>query len=140
MSRLAILEIIRTKHQNTAWLLLILYYIKTSQLSLFYCHTLAKLSFLMTTSYTVLQLTVLKISIKKGLFSFWLFIVSYSDFWYYRSLLYYGGFKKIRKKQKQIKNNTLKIMKVLRTRSLGSNFIGCYKKENVVHCVKISFY
>ena len=31
-------------------------------------------------------------------------------------------------------------MKVLRTASLGSNFTGSYQKNNVVHCVKTSFY
>ena len=41
VSRLAILKIIRTKHQNRAWLSLIFYSIQTSLLSLFYCHTLA---------------------------------------------------------------------------------------------------
>ena len=38
--RLAILKIIRAKHQNRAWLSLILYCMHTSLLSLFYCHTL----------------------------------------------------------------------------------------------------
>ena len=40
VSRLAILKIIRAKHQNRAWLSLILYCIQTSLLSLFYCHAL----------------------------------------------------------------------------------------------------
>ena len=106
VSRLTIIKIIRTKHRNRAWLSLILYCMQSSLLPLFYCHTLTELSFLMTTSYLVLWLTLLKISITKGrFFSFWLPVKSYSDFWYYRSLLYYGKFTKIRKNQGQIKNN-----------------------------------
>ena len=57
--RLAILKIIRIKHQKRAWLSLILYCMKSSLLSL-----------LMTTPYLVLLLTVLKISITKDLFFF----------------------------------------------------------------------
>ena len=68
VSRLTIIKIIRTKHHNRAWLSLILYCMQSSLLPLFYCHTLTELSFLMTTSYLVLWLTVLKISITKGLF------------------------------------------------------------------------
>ena len=54
VSRLAIIKIIRTKHQKRAWLSLILYCIQSSLLRLFYCHTLTKLRFSMTTSYLVL--------------------------------------------------------------------------------------
>ena len=68
VSRKAIIKIIRTKHQKRVWLSLILYCMQSSLLPLFYCHTLTELSFLMTTSYLVLWLTVLKISITKGLF------------------------------------------------------------------------
>ena len=31
-------------------------------------------------------------------------------------------------------------MKFLRAAILGSDFTGCYKKKNVVHCVKINVY
>ena len=40
VSRLSILKITRSKHQNRAWLSLILYCVQTSLLSLFYYHTL----------------------------------------------------------------------------------------------------
>ena len=46
----------------------------------------------------------------------------YSDFWYYRSLLYYGKFLKNREK---IRKN----LKVLRTASLESKFADSYKKR-----------
>ena len=54
VSRLAIIKIIRTKHQKRAWLSLILYCIQSSLLRLFYCYNLTKLGFSMTTSYLVL--------------------------------------------------------------------------------------
>ena len=106
VSRLAILKIIRTKHQNRAWLSLILYCMQTSLLSLFYCHTLTQLSFLMTASYLVLGLTVLKISIKKSIFflsDFLLYHTSISDIIDHCCIM--GNLKTIGKNQEQIKNN-----------------------------------
>ena len=49
--------------------------------------------------------------------------------------LYYEKFKKIRKKQEQIKSNiyTLKIINILRTASLESNFTGSFWKECIDH-------
>ena len=41
-------------------------------------------------------------SIKTGLFSFWFLLYDYSDFRYYRSLMYYG---KLKKKCEKIKTN-----------------------------------
>ena len=51
-----------------------------------------------------------------------------------------GNLKNLEKPRTNWEQYTLKIMKVLRTASLGSNFTGSYQKKNVVHCVKISFY
>ena len=72
-------------------------------------------------------------SIKTGLFFLSDFLLfHYSNFWYYRSLLYYVKFLK---NQEKIKINqeqyTLKIMKILRTTYLGSNFTVSYKKKSV---------
>ena len=83
----AILNIIRAKHQNRAWLSLTLYCMQTSLLSLFY-HILFS---------PVTDCTKNK-HYKRSFFSFWLSVVSYFDFWYYRSLLYYGKFKQNREK------------------------------------------
>ena len=54
----------------------------------------------------------------------------YSNYWYYRSLLYFGILKKkqigkIRANQEQY---TVKIMKTLRIANLAPDFIGVYKK------------
>ena len=73
------------------------------------------------------RLTVMKMSIKTGsVFFSDLLIYHYSDFWYYRSLLYY---EKLKKNREKIRTIYLKIMKVLRTVSQGSNFTGSYKKR-----------
>ena len=55
----------------------------------------------MTTSYLFAYYTLDSqvslsscMSIKTGLFSFWFLLYHYSDFWYYKSLLYYVKFKK----------------------------------------------
>ena len=51
-------------------------------------------------------------SIKTGIFFFDFLLYHYSDFWYYRSLLYYGKFKKNREKIRTNQEQyTLKIMK-----------------------------
>ena len=72
-------------------------------------------------------------SIKTGLSDFLLY--HYSNFWYYRSLLYYGKLKK-KKKMKETTNKlrkcTLKIMKILRVASLGSSFTSSYRKKSVL--------
>ena len=125
-----ILNIIRAKHQNRAWLSLILYCMLTIYSDYF------------TTSYLVLRLTVPKISITKGLFfSFWLSVVSYSDFWYYRSLLYYGKFlKKWEKTKKKLKTIYPKNHEIFKSSKPRVRFHSSYKKKNVVHCVKINVY
>ena len=57
----------------------------------------------------------------------------YTDFCYYRSVLYYRKFKENRKKiRTNLEQYTLKTMKNLRTASLGANFIGSYKKKSVL--------
>ena len=50
----------------------------------------------------------------------------YCDFWYYRSILYYGKLKKSGKNKNELRTIYPKIMKILRTPSIGS---GSYKKE-----------
>ena len=72
-------------------------------------------------------------SIKTGLFFLSDFLLfHYSNFWYYRSLLYYVKFLKNREKIKiNQEQYTLKIMKILRTTYLGSNFTVSYKKKSV---------
>ena len=64
VSSLAILKIIRTKHQNRAWLSLILYCMQTSS-------TLTTPSFLMTTSYSkIIHLSNLFVYIGQSSFTF----------------------------------------------------------------------
>ena len=72
-------------------------------------------------------------SIKTGLFFLSDFLLfHYSNFWYYRSLLYYVKFFKNREKIKiNQEQYTLKIMKILRTTNLGSNFTVSCKKKSV---------
>ena len=117
--RLAILKIIRIKHQKSAWLSLILYCMKSSLLSL-----------LMTTPYLVLLLTVLKISITKDLFFFLTFCCIILRFLVLQIItVLWEIFKKSGKTKNKLRTYTLKIMKGLRTASLGSNFTGSYKKR-----------
>ena len=75
-------------------------------------------------------------SIKTGLFSVWLYVVSLFRFLDYRSLPYY---RKLKKKSGELKNKfrtrcPIKIMKILGTASQGSSFTGSYKKLVYVVC------
>ena len=68
-------------------------------------------------------------SIKSGVFISDFLLYHYSDFYNCRSLPYNLKFKKNREKiRTNSEKYTLKIMKTLRIASLGSNFIGSYKK------------
>ena len=70
-------------------------------------------------------------SIKTGLSDFLLY--HYSNFWYYRSLLYYGKFKKkLEEAKNKLRKCTLKIMKILRVASLGASFTSSYRKKSIL--------
>ena len=140
MSRLAISKIITTKHQNRAWLLLILYWCRLVLLShfsitkLFNDHILFQkytpfkfvcLPYIGQSSFTFL----LHEHLNRSFFLSHFLLYHYSDFWCYR-LLYYGKFLKNREKiRTNLEQYILKIMKILRTASLRSNFTGSYKKR-----------
>ena len=80
------------------------------------------------------SLTVLKMRVKsKPFFLSYSLLHYYSDFWYYRSLLCYGKFKKNWEKiRTNYEQYTLKIMKILRTALLGFSFTSSYKKVSVI--------
>ena len=75
-------------------------------------------------------LTVLKMSIKTRLFFLSDFpLYHYSNFWYYRSLLYYKKFKKNPEKNNKLRIIYPKNQENIKTSSLGTDFTGSYKKE-----------